>query len=110
MDASDRWSRTTLHISRELLRPGLNRLTLHWPAPREKGEAALASAVERLEQGLAADLHPVFGEVFLPRRPQGLVESEPRYRDSAEILPVGVWATRRRASACQMGRKAQNAT
>jgi hypothetical protein len=64
MEAADRWRRDTLRIGRERLRPGLNRLTLRWPAPREAGEAALASAVKRLEQGLAADLHPVFGEVF----------------------------------------------
>ncbi|HEX3556649.1 MAG TPA: hypothetical protein VIA62_25790 [Thermoanaerobaculia bacterium] len=64
MDAADRWRRATLRLGRGLLRPGLNRLTLRWPAPREDGEAALRAAVERLEQGLAADLHPVFGEVF----------------------------------------------
>jgi hypothetical protein len=64
MEATDRWRRGTLRIGRELLRPGLNRLTLHWPAPQEDGAAALQVAVKRLEQGLAADLHPVFGEVF----------------------------------------------
>ncbi|HEV7784802.1 MAG TPA: hypothetical protein VGQ28_05650, partial [Thermoanaerobaculia bacterium] len=64
MDAADRWRRETLWIGRELLRPGLNRLTLRWPAPGEEGAAALRTAVRRLEQGLAADLHPVFGEVF----------------------------------------------
>jgi len=31
-------------------------------APR--GEEALQRAAERLELGIAADLHPVFGEVF----------------------------------------------
>jgi hypothetical protein len=64
MDATDRWSRETLRIGREQLRPGLNRLTLCWPPPREDGAAALQAAVERLAQGLAADLHPVFGEIF----------------------------------------------
>ncbi len=64
MDATDRWSRETLRIARERLKPGLNRLTLRWPAPREDGAAALQAAMRRLEQGLAADLHPVFGEIF----------------------------------------------
>jgi hypothetical protein len=64
MDAGERWRRGTLRIGRELLRPGLNRLTLCWPAPEEDGAAALQAAVKRLEEGLAADFHPVFGEVF----------------------------------------------
>ncbi|HEV7509606.1 MAG TPA: hypothetical protein VGS07_32330 [Thermoanaerobaculia bacterium] len=64
MDATDLWSRGTLRIGRGHLHPGLNRLTLHWPAPREEGGAALQAAIRRLEQGLAADLHPIFGEVF----------------------------------------------
>jgi hypothetical protein len=64
MDATERWSRRLLTIGRRLLRPGLNRLTLRWPAPEADGEAALRAAAERLERGLAADLHPVFGEVF----------------------------------------------
>ena len=64
MDATERWRRATLRIDRRLLRPGLNRLTLRWPAPREDGEAALQAAAGRLERGLAADLHPVFGEIF----------------------------------------------
>ncbi|HYX26498.1 MAG TPA: hypothetical protein VFC23_20250 [Thermoanaerobaculia bacterium] len=64
MDATERWRRATLRIDRRLLRPGLNRLTLRWPAPREDGEAALQAAAGRLERGLAADLHPVLGEIF----------------------------------------------
>jgi hypothetical protein len=64
MNATDRWSRERLRIARERLKPGLNRLTLRWPAPRGDGAAALQAAMRRLEQGLAADLHPVFGEVF----------------------------------------------
>ena len=64
IDGTDRWRRDSLRIGRERLRPGLNKLTLHWPAPREDGAAALKVAIGRLEQGLAADLHPVFGEVF----------------------------------------------
>ncbi|HKI06417.1 MAG TPA: hypothetical protein VKK31_30840 [Thermoanaerobaculia bacterium] len=64
MDATERWSRTALLLPRSCLRPGLNRLTLRWPAPETDGAAALHAAAERLELGLAASLHPVFGEVF----------------------------------------------
>ena len=63
VDAGERWTRAVLRIERESLRRGLNRLTLRWPAPPD-GEAALAAAAERLEIGVAADLHPVFGEIF----------------------------------------------
>jgi hypothetical protein len=62
--ASGHWTRAAVRIGREHLHPGLNRLTLRWPAPPPHGEAALRAAVERLELGLTADLHPVFGEVF----------------------------------------------
>lgn len=63
VEAAERWSRSSLRLDRECLRPGLNRLTLCWPPPAE-GAGALQAATERLEQGIAADLHPVFGEVF----------------------------------------------
>jgi hypothetical protein len=64
MDATERWSRSSLLLPRSSLKPGLNRLSLRWPTPETDGGAALQAAVERLELGLAADLHPVFGEVF----------------------------------------------
>lgn len=63
-EATERWTRTSLRISRDLLRPGLNRLTLRWPPPPPAGDDPLLTALERLELGIAADLHPVFGEVF----------------------------------------------
>jgi len=59
-----RWSTQRLTLAGGLLRPGLNRLTLGWPPPPPRGEAALAAAIRRLEEGLEADLHPVFGEVW----------------------------------------------
>jgi hypothetical protein len=62
--ATARWSRSALRISRTALARGLNRLTLFWPdLPPVDGDP-LAAAIERLEAGLSADLHPVFGEVF----------------------------------------------
>jgi hypothetical protein len=64
IEAVERWTRTLLRVDRGSLRPGLNRLTLRWPAPDEDGTDALQAALERLELGIAADLHPVFGEIF----------------------------------------------
>jgi hypothetical protein len=63
-EAGGAWTRTSFRISRGLLRPGLNRLTLFWPAPPAAGEEPLRPVLDRLETGIAADLHPVFGEVF----------------------------------------------
>ncbi len=62
--ATARWSKSSLSISRMALAPGLNRLMLLWPDPPPIDGDPLAWAIERLESGLAADLHPVFGEVF----------------------------------------------
>jgi hypothetical protein len=59
-----RWSRRRIELPVEVLRAGLNRLTLRWPMPPEVDRAALAAAGERLENGLDADLQPVFGELY----------------------------------------------
>jgi hypothetical protein len=59
-----RWRQTTLRLDRRLLDEGINHLSLRWPLPSAPGEAALDTAADRLERGLEADLHPVFGEVF----------------------------------------------
>ena len=64
VEGGERWTRKAIRIGRERLRRGLNRLVLRWPMPATRGEAALAVAADRLEIGVAADLHPVFGEVF----------------------------------------------
>jgi hypothetical protein len=64
IEAAERWTRKTFRIDRENLRRGLNRLVLHWPLPTTDGAVALREAADRLELGIAADLHPVFGEVF----------------------------------------------
>ena len=64
IEATERWTRSRLRVDHGSLRPGLNRLTLRWPLQDENGEDGVAAAVERLELGIAADLHPVFGEVF----------------------------------------------
>ncbi len=46
------------------LRRVINRVTLRWPALPAHGDQALENAIRRLENGVEADLHPVFGEVF----------------------------------------------
>jgi hypothetical protein len=58
------WSRSAVRIPCRVLGPVIHRLTLRWPTPPDAGDAALSQAVHRLEQGLEADVHPVFGEVF----------------------------------------------
>jgi len=62
--ATARWSRSALRIPAEDLVSGLNRLTLLWPDPPPVDGDPLGAIIQRLEMGLAADLHPVFGEVF----------------------------------------------
>lgn len=64
LDLDDRWQRGIVHVSRGLLRAGYNRITLRWPALPEVGDLALQEIRRRLHEGLPADLHPVFGEVF----------------------------------------------
>ncbi len=57
------WSRQEFELPVAHLHQGLNRLRLAWPPLPGEGEAALAAAGERLEAGLEADLHPLFGEI-----------------------------------------------
>jgi hypothetical protein len=57
------WTRNVFDAPAPLLHPGLNRLTLRWPSPELKDDP-FEPAIERLELGQDADLHPVFGEVF----------------------------------------------
>jgi len=58
-------------VGRELpaaaLKPGINRLRLMWPALDADGGEALQAAVDRLLDGAAADLFPVFGELYSVR-------------------------------------------
>jgi hypothetical protein len=64
VQATERWSRQALRVEPRSLRRGLNRVSLSWPLPRGAGDAAIHTAVERLRQGLPAEIYPVFGEVF----------------------------------------------
>ncbi len=61
----ERWTRSRLRLPAGLLSTGLHRLTLRWPVLQASGRGdPLLAAIERLEQGLPADLHPIFGEVW----------------------------------------------
>ena len=57
----ERWTRSRLRLAAG---GGLHRLTLGWPDLPAQGDNPLVPAIERLELGLPADLHPVFGEVW----------------------------------------------
>jgi len=63
----ERWSRRQLRLPRRRLPAGLHRLTLRWPPLPPAGDAARAGALRRLEAGIEADLHPIFGELFALR-------------------------------------------
>jgi hypothetical protein len=78
-----RWTRATVRLpAGELaelaeMGPGLHRVAVRWPMPPPVGEAALEGAKRRLAEGVEADLHPVFGEVFSLRVLPGGPRSSP---------------------------------
>ena len=59
-----RWRKETLRLDRRVLTSGINKVSLHWPLSPVNDEAALEASIARLERGLEADVHPVFGEIF----------------------------------------------
>ena len=63
LTVGERWTKSRLRLA--VPSEGLHRLTLRWPElPVSGGADPLVAAIERLELGLPADLHPVFGEVW----------------------------------------------
>ncbi len=58
------WKSKDFVIPPTAMDPGLNQLTLIWPPLPKVGDLALDNSILRLENGLEADLHPVFGELF----------------------------------------------
>lgn len=60
LESSSRWTRARFRVS---LRPGLNRISLRWPALAADGDVALARARENFLLGRWTDLFPVFGEL-----------------------------------------------
>ena len=67
----ERWTKGALRIPAAALRAGLNRLSLRWPDPPPVEGDPFRPVLERLDLGLEADLHPVFGEVFSLVRTSG---------------------------------------
>jgi len=72
LSLGERWTRSRLRLPAGLLGAGLHRLTLRWPdLLASAGDDPLLPAIERLELGLPAEVHPVFGEVWsLMARPR----------------------------------------
>jgi hypothetical protein len=64
VNAGEQWSTFQLDLRPDFLNRSINQLTLCWPPLPPCGDEAWEDAVRRLEQGMEADLHPVFGEVF----------------------------------------------
>jgi hypothetical protein len=58
-----RWNCQALTVAPGSLRTGINKLTIHWPDLGPEGDAAKIQILERLEQGVPANLQPVFGEL-----------------------------------------------
>jgi len=67
LSLSEHWRRSELRVPASALRRGINRLSIHWPQPAERGEEVLRAAAERLERGIESDVHPLFGELFSVR-------------------------------------------
>jgi hypothetical protein len=65
------WQRHVIELPAGLLRRGINRLTLEWPALPAEGDAALRRIGRRLDQRVGVDIHPVFGEVMTLRASRG---------------------------------------
>ncbi|MFL6292806.1 MAG: hypothetical protein ACJ759_18085 [Thermoanaerobaculia bacterium] len=64
LPVGERWTKGSLRVPAAALRAGLNRLNLRWPDPPPVEGDPFLPVIERLDLGLEADLHPVFGEVF----------------------------------------------
>lgn len=63
LEVGESWSRHRVNVPADLLRPGFQRVELHWPELPPAGDAALEAARRRLELGREATIHPIFGEV-----------------------------------------------
>ena len=64
---STSWARRSVSVAASDLRAGFNQVTIAWPPLPGEGDEALAAIGRRLEEGIAADLHPRFGEIFALR-------------------------------------------
>ncbi len=59
----ERWAKAERRVPAGHWRRGLNTVRLYWPAPPPVSGAVWQPAIERLEQGSGADLHPSLGEL-----------------------------------------------
>ncbi len=66
MDLGHEWTRRTFQIPREFLRWGVHCVVLDWPTPLAV-EAVWTDTIDRLESGLDASLHPIWGELYSVR-------------------------------------------
>ncbi len=64
VDCSEKWRREICSVEADWLKRGINQVTVRWPLPTTDGDEALRLAASRLERGVGADVHPVFGELF----------------------------------------------
>ncbi len=61
------WSKHEIEVPQDVTSGGLNRLVIGWPALPPIGEQAIGEAIARLENGVEADVFPIFGELFRAR-------------------------------------------
>lgn len=58
------WRRQQIRVQQHTIKQGINSVTLCWPKLPAEGDQALLKQITRLQQGLPAGIHPVFGELF----------------------------------------------
>lgn len=62
VDVGESWSHSELRF--DIDNANLHKLTLRWPRLPPVGDTPFDAIARRLERGLEAELHPVFGEVY----------------------------------------------
>lgn len=58
------WSKRILNLQKKSLNRGLNLITVCWPVLPAANHFSINRTIKRLEQGLDANLFPIFGEIF----------------------------------------------
>ncbi len=79
---AERWSRSNLRVSAELVRKGPNTLEIRWDR-QQIGTTPLSILADRLAQGLGQELSVVFGELY------SLLVSSPGDGTDRSYAPVG---------------------
>jgi hypothetical protein len=52
-----------IDLAGELMRDGLNEVTVHWPIPQVSSREELEKAIVNLCDGKFLDFYPIFGEI-----------------------------------------------